>query len=224
MPNYCNFDMRVRGKKKDINKLIEWLGAEYSYGEYFNKDGQLYEIDYPTPKVTYDDKPTEHHFYRVFEAEADEEANIINELLDKDVETTAFIWGYCAWSVNCCMFDSPYSYYDHREKHSNSKAITLPEASRELNLDIELFSYESGCCFSEHYYIEHGEVIVNDCVEFQEFYVDGDYTYQDYLEDGFTRLSEEEFNGYEGSIYSCEHFENPEEALSDEMNWDWNYL
>ena len=38
-----------------------------------------------------------------------------------------------------------------------------------LNVKMEIFSSEPGCCFQEHFIIENGEISVNECVDFYEF-------------------------------------------------------
>jgi len=33
MPNYCDFSMKIKGKKENVKTFIEWLSAHYNYGE-----------------------------------------------------------------------------------------------------------------------------------------------------------------------------------------------
>ena len=58
-------------------------------------------------------------------------------------ETTLWIEGYCAWSVQTCLID----------EHSDTD-INLVTVSQDLNLQITIKSREIGLCFSEHYLIK----------------------------------------------------------------------
>ena len=39
---------------------------------------------------------------------------------------------------------------------------------------MEVYSEESGCCFQEHYICDKGDVICDECVEWNEYYL-GEY-------------------------------------------------
>ena len=63
--------------------------------------------------------------------------------------------GYCSWSVYNCMFDGPFTDYCYICKHyrNKSKATTLINECRRLNLFIEITSEESGTNLVEYYFI-----------------------------------------------------------------------
>ena len=61
--------------------------------------------------------------------------------------------GDCAWSVESCCRASGYS-----------NGVDLLELNtRELNLDVQIFSQEPGMAFEEEYLYKHGECIVDEC-------------------------------------------------------------
>lgn len=147
MPNYCNYGMRIVGKKENVEELIKYMKADYDYTDSKN---------YCSEK---------HHLFRVFECDVNEDS--INE---EDGIYSCEAYGSCAWSIHSCMFDGEHTYYKRNieEYGYNSRAITIQQASKELNLEIEIFSEEGGCGFMEHYIIKNGEILVNDCVEYSE--------------------------------------------------------
>lgn len=184
MANDCDFDMAVRGKKKDINKLIEWLEADYDY--IVDNNGM--------PKVMCD---SDHHFYRIFDICSNE-----NDAED-DKAITQIISGYCAWSVAVCMLRNvPFSYYQHDDDRFENlyKDIDLLEASELLNLTIEIYSREPGMCFAEHYLIDKGKMIIKDCEDYHEYYLN-DFNSKKEAEKelGFT-IDDSEWNEYHGSF------------------------
>jgi len=162
MPNYCDFDMKVVGKAKNVKKLVEWLEADYSY--------------YQTKKGTWKCKcSSQHHFYRVFEVYYNEE--VLKEAKNKET-IEMVISGYCAWSVHSCMFEGDCTYYNSnlkQEYNQKLKHITLPEACKELSLDVHIISNESGMCFAEEYLINNkGEVLKDESYEYIEEWL-GEY-------------------------------------------------
>jgi len=217
MPNYCDFDIHVRGKKKDVLTLFDWMDASYCYCEkeldpvthsfiplgtpecYVLKDGK--RIDVP------------HHVgYRIFEVNINDEDY---KDLPEDDEVCIYGWGYCAWSVYSCMFEGPHTYYSDDKDYPVSLSITLPDACKELSLDAEIYSNEPGMCFAEHFLISNeGEILINDCVDFEDVYIEEYDTFEDLEADSKERgndsppVTKEEFdnaraNG-ECSIHKCE--------------------
>lgn len=148
MPNLCTYSMCVTGKKNDVEEFIKVAQADYDYG---------------TMEFSYD-----RHFFRVFEAYYDE----IEELgpnVDGDNIYQVIINGECAWSVGCCMFSVGY-YDDLKERFPNEfRGTTIPAESKRLNLSIEIFSEECGCCFQEHYTVIDGDIIEDECVDWYEY-------------------------------------------------------
>lgn len=68
--------------------------------------------------------------------------------------------GSCAWSIQSSM----------REKMSGFS--TLESESKRLGVMIEAYSSEPGIGFQEHVLISKGKVIVDDCVDYEEHYVE----------------------------------------------------
>lgn len=143
MPNYCNYQLKAKGDKKNLEKLHRIMNADYRYEK----------------EEVYCSEDT--HMFRIFEAALIE--------LNNDY---IIIDGYCAWSVFSCMFDSQCTYYRnmHTEYKDKCKATTIDKLSKELKLDIEIFSEESGVGFMEHFLIKQGEIIIDDCVDYYEDY------------------------------------------------------
>lgn len=68
--------------------------------------------------------------------------------------------GDCAWSLRTALVE----WTDDRN--------LLTEARR-LGLVIEAFSSEPGCCFQEHLLINKGESVIDECVDYEEYMVEG---------------------------------------------------
>jgi hypothetical protein len=79
----------------------------------------------------------------------------------------------CAWSVYCCMFDGPLTYYeDFQTEHPNNHFGThILQESKRLNLEIEIWSREGGVGFQEHYKICSGILIKDEEYKFKEYYI-----------------------------------------------------
>ena len=57
MPNYCNFEMKIKGEEENIKKMISYLGAEYDF--------DIKEID-GEKEIVYSTCTSDKHFYRIF--------------------------------------------------------------------------------------------------------------------------------------------------------------
>jgi hypothetical protein len=146
MSNPCFYSMKVKGTKEDVEEFIKVIKADYNYD---------------TMEFSFD-----RHLQRVFSAEEED-----IEVIDSNT-CSVFISGECAWSVVVCMLDDGY-YVDMKARLGNKfRGTTLEIESERLNLDIEVFSEECGCCFQEHYVILHGVVEVEECVEWHEYFLD----------------------------------------------------
>ena len=105
------------------------------------------------------------HLWRMFEADVYDEKDNEDGTIKIDVA------GSCAWSIETCCRASGYS-----------DGVDLLEVnSRDLNLEIEIWSDESGMCFQEHYFYKNGECLIDDCVEWNEYYYD-EYEYDSFEE------------------------------------------
>lgn len=95
----------------------------------------------------------------------------------EDEDNRAFISGWCKWSVQSAMVDNAISmreepdmwYWGEGVDITQLEFITLFEACEKWNLDMEVYSEESGCCFQEHYVCINGNIICDECVEWNEY-------------------------------------------------------
>lgn len=188
MPNYCDYEMKVRGNIDDVQEFYERM-------------------------INYDHKP---HFWRVFSADiydisdsaltheeskigktGEEGAGKRNEFWDsvkKDIKNDVVsvkISGYCAWSVETCMGESGYA------KDCPEDSTSLQESSEELHLMIEVYSREPGMGFAEHYLYNNGEEIENETADYEEFCYDEGENYIDRLVEEKDDWSYERAEGYD---------------------------
>lgn len=96
-----------------------------------------------------------------------------------DEAGTAMIDGWCKWSIQSALIDNAISMRTKPEMWAFGNAdvdslmfITLLEATEKWNLVMEVYSEESGCCFQEHYVFDNGEVLCDDCVDYEEYWFD----------------------------------------------------
>lgn len=174
MPNYCYYSMCVRGTKENVEEFIKVIEADYNYTDM---------------KFTY-----KRHFFRVFEADYGE----IEQMGDDDYRVT--ISGDCAWSVATCMLEGGY-YRDIKARYPREfRGTTLPKESKRLNLAIEVYSEECGMCFQEHYLFDNGDTIIDECVDYNEYYI-GDFNSKADAEDELDiEITDEEWNSGEEYI------------------------
>ncbi len=100
MPNHCDYEMKVTGKKCNVDEFIGILKADYER----------------TP-----DDPL--HFWRLFEVSVDDMEEYGNDIC------AAIISGICAWSIKSCMCESGYQAYDDTGRgttlQAESKRLSL---------------------------------------------------------------------------------------------------
>lgn len=150
MPNYCNYSMKVRGTKEGVEEFVKVMKS----------NGNYTSMEFGFER---------HMGSRVFEAD-------VWDMYECDDYCEASISGYCAWSVACCMNDDDFSYYQQlKSKYGKDcKSTTLQLESQNLNLDIEVYSSETGMCFAEHYRFRDGECLADECVDYMECFL-GDF-------------------------------------------------
>lgn len=68
-------------------------------------------------------------------------------------------FGGCKWSIYSSMRSSRYSF-------------SLEDMSERLDLVIEAYSKEPGLEFQEHILIDKGEVLIDECVDYEEYFVE----------------------------------------------------
>ncbi len=69
-------------------------------------------------------------------------------------------WGDCAWSIKSSMREDGY------------RSRSLESETKRLGLVVEAYSSEPGHRFQEHILFAKGEVVVDDCVDYEEHWVD----------------------------------------------------
>lgn len=87
----------------------------------------------------------------------------------------AEIVGYCKWSIQSALIDNSLSMRRQKETgegywgdlDTSKGFITLFEACEEYHVNMEVYSEEPGCGFSEHYVYNDGEIL-DECVNFSE--------------------------------------------------------
>lgn len=169
MPNICDFSIKAVGKKESLDELLAIMNNGYHYcstKEEIQKEEERgnyklrFSLDGGEVLFTNHDK----HLYRVFECDK------YDEDVTKAGQTAYYLTGNCAWSVYSCMFQGYGTYYSSCPERTHH--TTLPLISKDLGVDVEVYSSEPGMAFAEHYIIEKGEVLVDECVEYEEYYTD----------------------------------------------------
>ena len=144
MPNICNFMLKAKSDElENIKRFISVLS---------------HDVDKEKEEAEEDNCLAGYRFSRVWIddcgwIEVDEE--------NKSVE----VYGECAWSVYSCMFEGEYTYYNQWKQYEEEKVTSILIVSKLLNLTVEIFSEETGMCFEEHFIVENGEILVDECLE-----------------------------------------------------------
>lgn len=162
MANDCLYEMKIKGSKSAIKRVVDCLKADYNY---------------------YEGKPTHKHFFRIFDYYDEDDLQ-----KNDDGTYTKYLWGYCAWSVKSCMLEGGY-YSGCKTAHEDIfMGTTLEEQSKDC--EIEVFSEEPGCCFSEHYLYKNGKCLIDSCIDIEE----GGYN------DNGEPTTDIDWDNYEGDI------------------------
>ena len=97
--------------------------------------------------------------------------------ISEEDDDYVFIFGYCKWSIKSSLINNAINMRENPKiwgVENIQSIITLPEASKIYNVDVEAYSEECGNCFAEHYIIEKGKIVKNENVDFHEYYL-GDF-------------------------------------------------
>lgn len=186
MPNLCTGFINVRGRADCVDEFIAILQANYSYCPN-SKNGDFTWVADPNNMTHIP------HFFRVFEADLFDDP-----VWHSGVYKSASISIEVAWSVWTCMFNGPHTYYDDFQKNhfGDHFGSNILAESKRLQLEIEIWSYESGMCFQEHYKICSGILVKNEEFSFNIFWLDDYSNYKEFLEvcnDIAIPLTEQEF-------------------------------
>jgi hypothetical protein len=188
MPNICLAFITVRGRASCVDEFIAILQSDYNY----NRDSRNGDYSWcPDPKnITH--VP---HFFRVFDAYLFDDPvyhSAVYKCVTINIE--------CAWSVYSCIFPGEHTYYndferDHHGEHFGSNILI---ESKRLQLELEIWSYESGMCFQEHYKICSGVLIKDETFGFDVLWLEDYSNYNElkekFKDDSRLLISEEEFN------------------------------
>lgn len=98
------------------------------------------------------------NFARIFSAWLDTES-----VSDEGIKTMK-VFGDCAWSVYSCMCDGDFTYFSDDQ---SGTLTCLRDATKELQLEVEVRSTEPGFNFWEHFHYKDGECLCDDCGELQ---------------------------------------------------------
>jgi hypothetical protein len=134
MPNWCEYEMKIKGSKDAIKRVVECLTYDYDYGV---------------------GKPTHKHFFRVFDCYYDLE----NLQDNKDGTYTCWLCGSVAWSVRAGMLSGESTYYDLVKKDHEDIFMGTDLLEQSQDCEIEVFGEEGGCLFAEHYHFKNGECL-----------------------------------------------------------------
>ena len=167
MANYCYFELKIKGKKENVNKMVSYFKADYSYETTCDEN---YNREIISSKCTADK-----HFFRIFECE------VVDEYFESDDGSYVILDGQCAWSVSSCMLAEDHSYYSDWIKSSLAcgaefKGSNVPLESKNLDLDVEIFSEETD--FMEHYIIKKGHITTSETVDCEEIYDEESHSYK----------------------------------------------
>ena len=113
----------------------------------------------------------------------------------------AMIDGCCKWSVISAMIDNAISmrenperwYWGDGKSSDGLEFITLFEACKRWNLVIEVYSEEGGIGFQEHYICDKGEVLCDECVDWEVYDIYDYETKEEAEEDFDTKFTDEEW-------------------------------
>ena len=137
---------------------------------------------------------------------------------DADIEfegdDLASMSGWCKWSVVSALIDDAISMRTEPRKwyrepgEEEREYITLYEACKRWNLVMEVYSEEGGCQFQEHFICDKGEVLCEECVDWEEYDI-GDYESKEEAEEDLgVEFTDEEWANHDDYRITRGGFEN----------------
>lgn len=110
-----------------------------------------------------------------------------------DFDDGSILFGEVKWSLESSLIDNALSMRKQKKTGEgnwanfdgfidNHEFLTLQEASKKFDVDVEAYSTEPGCGFAEHILVKKGEVVVNDSVSYQEIWFDTYDSYEEFSE------------------------------------------
>jgi hypothetical protein len=113
---------------------------------------------------------------------------VFNADVYEQEDNYAIIEGDCAWSVVSAM--------RNKENHNN-----IEELSARLNLAIEVYCEECGFEFQEHFLVIKGDIMIDECVDWEEYAVEDFETKEEAEEELETTFTDEEWKNREANDY-----------------------
>ena len=179
----CDFLMRVRGKKENVEEFIDVMGTD-CLATYSSKNG--------VGKTRYDCYGnSDRHFWNINEFFHSKVEELKNGMVIVDIR------GYCAYSVYSCMFDGQHTY---QEWYPDGGGTTLLCESKKLKLEIEVYSSEPVYEFMEHYHIKNGELLLEEVIDYEEYYLDDYADVQELNECCGTQFTQEDWDNADDYI------------------------
>lgn len=111
--------------------------------------------------------------------------------------------GWCKWSVISALVENAISMrtepdrWYHPEGEEEHEYITLWEACKRWNIIMEVYSEEGGIGFQEHFICDKGEVICEECVDWEEYDIYDYETKEEAEEDLGIKFTDEEWENQE---------------------------
>ena len=111
----------------------------------------------------------------------------------------AFMSGTCKWSVISALVDNAISMrtepnrWSFSEEDKDLEFVTLFEACKKWNLIMEVYSEECGFEFQEHFICDKGEVLCDECVDWEEYDIYDYETREEAEEDLNVKFTDEEW-------------------------------
>ncbi len=134
--------------------------------------------------------------------------------LSLEDDETAFISGCCKWSVISALVDNAISMRTEPNKwvfggdSTGLEFITLFEACKRWNLVMEVYSEEGGIGFQEHFICDKGEILCEECVDWEVYDIYDYETKEDAEEDFDTKFTDEEWANEDDGRICRGGFEN----------------
>ncbi len=106
--------------------------------------------------------------------------DMVLELANDEDIISVDVFGDCAWSINSAM----------RNKHCRN----LESETKRLNVVFEAYSSEPGCQFQEYVLVDRGQVLRDDCVDYEEYWVQEYDTIEEFNEEYDKNFTEDMVN------------------------------
>ena len=131
-------------------------------------------------------------------------------------ENSASLQGWCKWSIQSALIDNAISmrtepnrwFFGEGVNSEELEFITLFEACKRWNIVMEVYSEECGLQFQEHFLCDKGEIIYQECIEWEEYDVYDYETKQEAEDDIGVEFTDEEWANQDDGRITRGGFEN----------------